>query len=99
MRNALSDSSDDNNDNTVLRQSIGWNENEKSMPNVSTPMEPTKKLRVLYGVIVQPALKRRGRPRGTDQTVIWLKKQIIKDYKTIGIPFINKSLEDKRKII
>ncbi|KAH0567927.1 hypothetical protein KQX54_016253 [Cotesia glomerata] len=97
-RNALSDSSDDNNDRAILSQSTGLKENEKYMPNVSTPIEPTKKLSILSNVIVQPALKRRGRPRGTDQTVIGLKK-IIKDKKSLKTPFINKSTEDKRKII
>ncbi|CAG5075431.1 Protein of unknown function, partial [Cotesia congregata] len=97
-RNALSNSSDDNNDRAILSQSTGLKENEKYMPNVSTPIEPTKKLSILSNVIVQPALKRRGRPRGTDQTVIGLKK-IIKDKKSLKMPFINKSTEDKRKII
>lgn len=53
----------------------------------------------MSNIIVKPALKRRGRPKGIDSTVIGLPKKVRVNITKKKIPFFEKSVEEKKKII
>ncbi|KAF2896485.1 hypothetical protein ILUMI_09688 [Ignelater luminosus] len=62
-------------------------------------MKKRSDIRSLSNIIVKPALKRRGRPKGIDSTVIGLTKKVKDNKQRKKIPFTEKSVEEKMKIM
>ncbi|XP_057336089.1 MATH and LRR domain-containing protein PFE0570w-like [Microplitis mediator] len=71
----------------------------KILNETKTSSTIRKDINVLSNIIVQPSLKRRGRPKGTDKTVIGLPRKVKRAKKEKEIPFIEKSSIEKSKII
>ncbi|CAG4979088.1 unnamed protein product [Colias eurytheme] len=79
--------------------SVNKNDSMQKLTTIRSGTTPEKKqLKILSNIVVQPALKRRGRPKGTDNTVIGLPKKTKRDNKENELPFNKKKKITKKKI-